>query len=89
MDVDDTAVLEAVRECDPATTEAVADRLSIPVAAAADALESLAADGRVERDGGDEGEGERERWRIARDPRIDESVERMADRLGRERPDGR
>jgi predicted ArsR family transcriptional regulator len=89
MDVDDTAVLEAVRECDPATAGAVADRLSIPVAAAADALDSLAADGRLERDGGDEGEGERERWRIARDPRIDESVERMADRLGRERPDGR
>jgi predicted ArsR family transcriptional regulator len=83
--MDDADVLEAVRDCDRATTERIADRLSAPVETARERLAALEADGRIERaDGGDENEGD-ERWTLARDPRIDESVDRMADRLGRER----
>lgn len=92
--MDDDEVLAAVRDRDPATTERIADRLSIPSEAARERLAVLEAAGRIERvDDGDEGGNESddaedvedERWALARDPRIDESVDRMADRLGRER----
>lgn len=89
--MDDADVLAAVRDRDPATTERIADRLSIPPEAARERLAALEADGRIERAGGGDGGGsgsddaEDEQWALARDPRIDESVDRMADRLGRER----
>lgn len=75
--MDDADVLEAVRECDPATAERIADRLSISPGTARERLGALEEGGRIERDDG--------AWTIARDPRLDESVERMTDRLGRER----
>lgn len=75
--MDDTAVLEAVREADPATTEGIAHLLDGEPDAVAERLSELESAGRLER-----AEAE---WRIARDPRLDSSVERMTDRLGRER----
>lgn len=105
--MDDTAVLEAVRDSEPATVERIAERLPerIPTEAVRERLAALAEAGRVERvcegererepTGGSESEcesgngtaskSEAETWSIARDPRIDESIDRMTDRLGRER----
>lgn len=82
--MDDADVLEALRECDRATTERIADRLSVPADAVDDRLAALEEDGRVEREreGGNGSDGE---WAVARDPRLEESVDRMRDRLGRER----
>lgn len=80
--MDDADVLEALRECAPATTERIAERLSAPVDAVDDRLAALEEDGRVERD--EEGAGD-VGWTIARDSRLEESVDRMRDRLGRER----
>lgn len=75
--MDETALLAAVRETDPATVEAVADRLDADPDAVESRLETLESAGRVTRDDGE--------WRLARDPRLDSSVEQMTDRLGRER----
>lgn len=94
--MDDADVLAAVRDPDPATTERIADRLSIPPEIARERLAALEADGRIERvDAGDVGgsesesnegeDAEDERWALTQNPRIDESVDRMTDRLGRER----
>ncbi|MDL5361940.1 hypothetical protein [Halalkalicoccus sp. NIPERK01] len=75
--MDDTALLEAVREADPATGERIAHALDADPAAVEARLEELKGAGRVAHEAGE--------WRLARDPRLDSSVERMADRLGRER----
>lgn len=75
--MDDTAILDAVREADPATAETVAERLDADPAVVEARLGALASAGRVARE--DDG------WRLARDPRLDSSAERMADRLGSER----
>lgn len=80
--MDDADVLEALRECAPATTERIAERLSAPVDAVDDRLAALEEDGRVEREGEGADDG---KWTTARDPRLEESVDRMRDRLGRER----
>lgn len=86
--MDDADVLEALRECAPATTDRIAERLSAPVDVVNDRLAVLEEDGRVERErerareGEGTGDGE---WTIVRDPRLEESVDRMSDRLGRER----
>lgn len=80
--MDDADLLEALRECAPATTDRIAERLSAPVDVVDDRLAVLEEDGRVERER--EGAGDRE-WTIVRDPRLEESVDRMSDRLGRER----
>lgn len=77
--MDDTALLEAVRDADPATIGEIARTLGDEPDAVGERLSELASAGRVERDG--------DVWRIAGDPRLDGSVEHMADRLGRE--DGR
>lgn len=74
--MDDTALLEAVRDADPATTGEIARGLEDEPATVGERLSELASAGRVERD--------REEWRIAHDPRLDGSVEHMVDRLGRE-----
>lgn len=80
--MDDADVLEALRECAPATTDRIAERLSAPVDVVDDRLAVLEEDGRVEREREGAGDGE---WTIVRDPRLEESVDRMSDRLGRER----
>lgn len=82
--MDDADVLEALRECAPATTDRIAERLSAPVDVVDDRLAVLEEDGRVEREREREGTGGGE-WTIVRDPRLEESVDRMSDRLGRER----
>lgn len=82
--MDDADVLEALRECAPATTDRIAERLSAPVDVVDDRLAVLEEDGRVERERAREGAGDGE-WTIVRDPRLEESVDRMSDRLGRER----
>lgn len=81
--MDDADVLEAVRESAPATADRIADRLSAPVDAVEERLAALEEDGRVERE--DENEDGDRTWTVARDPRLEESVDRMSDRLGRER----
>ncbi|WP_336345437.1 winged helix-turn-helix domain-containing protein [Halalkalicoccus ordinarius] len=81
--MDDADVLEAVRDCDPATAKRIADRLSISPETVHERLATLEEDGRIER--ADDGDGDDGRWTVTRDPRIDESVDRMTDRLGRER----
>lgn len=84
--MDDADVLEALRECTPATTDRIAERLSAPVDVVDDRLAVLEEDGRVEREREREGEGAGDgEWTIVRDPRLEESVDRMSDRLGRER----
>lgn len=80
--MDDADVLEALRECAPATTDRIAERLSAPVDVVDDRLAVLEEDGHVEREREGAGGGE---WTIVRDPRLEESVDRMSDRLGRER----
>lgn len=75
--MDDTALLETVREAEPATIETIARTLDADSDAIETRLAELESAGRVERH-----EGE---WRLARDPRLDTSVERVTDRLGRER----
>ncbi|MCH7659676.1 MAG: winged helix-turn-helix domain-containing protein [Euryarchaeota archaeon] len=74
--MDDTALLEAIRDSERATTAAIARRLDADAGAVARRLSELRSEGRVERE--DDG------WRLARDPRLDDSVERMRDRLGKE-----
>lgn len=74
--MDAAAVLEAVRDADPATTGEIARALGSEPDAVEERLSELASAGRLGRGGGE--------WRLARDPRLDGSVEHMADRLGRE-----
>ncbi|MFC6905007.1 hypothetical protein [Halalkalicoccus tibetensis] len=74
--MDDTALLEALREVDPATTEGIARGLGADPDAVDERLSELESIDRVERDG--------DEWRIAGDSRLDSSVEHMADRLGSE-----
>lgn len=76
--MDDTAILEAVRDAERATTDGLADRLDTDPDSLEGRLAALESAGRVERADGE--------WRLARDPRLDSSVDRMSDRLGRERP---
>lgn len=85
--MDDADVLEALHECAPPTTERIAERLSAPMDAVDERLARLEEDGRVERERKGEAEGANadDEWTIARDPRLEESVDRMSDRLGRER----
>lgn len=73
----DDALGEAIREADPATTERIARRLGDNPDAIGNRLAELESAGRVEYDGNE--------WHLARDPRLDSSVERMNGRLGRER----
>lgn len=81
--MNDADVLEALRARAPATAERIADRLSAPVDAVDERLARLEEDGRVERESAeDANDGE---WTVVRDPRLEESVDRMRDRLGRER----
>ena len=82
--MNDADVLEALRARAPATAERIADRLSAPVDAVDERLARLEEDGRVERESEakDANDGE---WTVVRDPRLEESVDRMRDRLGRER----
>lgn len=75
--MDDTELLAAVREVGPATVERIAVLLETDPDAVAERLAGLESAGRVERDG--------DEWRVERDPRLDDSVERMQERLGRER----
>lgn len=75
--MDDTELLAAVREVGPATVERIAVLLGADPDAVAERLAGLESTGRVERDGNE--------WRVERDPRLDDSVERMQERLGRER----
>lgn len=75
--MDEAAILEAIRETEPATTEAVAAALGIDPETARERLAALETAGRIE--------CEDRAWAVARDPRLDESIERMTDRLERER----
>lgn len=75
--MDDTALLEAVRKADPATNERIAHALDADPAIVKARLKDLKGAERVTHEAGE--------WRLARDPRLDSSVDRMTDRLGRER----
>ncbi|MEM4781259.1 MAG: MarR family transcriptional regulator [Halalkalicoccus sp.] len=75
--MNDTTILETVREAEGATTAELADRLGRHPEAIGKRLAALESAGRIERTDG--------KWRLARDPRLGSSVERMRDRLGRER----
>lgn len=76
--MDDTALLAAVREADPATVETIARVLDTGIETTRERLAELESAGRVERSA--------DEWAIARDPRIDASAERIRKRLDRERP---
>ncbi|KYH27721.1 hypothetical protein HAPAU_03890 [Halalkalicoccus paucihalophilus] len=75
--MDDAALFDAIGEADPATAERIASLLGDDPDDVGERLAELESAGRVTH-----GEGG---WRLARDPRLDSSVERMVDRLGRER----
>lgn len=75
--MDDTAILAAVREADPATTERVADLLERDPTTVGDRLADLESAGRVA--------CEDDEWRLSRDPRLDSSIEHARERLERER----
>ncbi|ADJ16222.1 MarR family transcriptional regulator [Halalkalicoccus jeotgali] len=75
--MDDTALLAALGEVEPASAGRIAAVLGAEHAAVAGRLEDLERAGRVRREDGE--------WRLAEDPRLDSSAEQMADRLGRER----
>lgn len=75
--MDDTAILAAVREADPATTERVADLLDRGPTTVGDRLAALESAGRVARKDGE--------WHLSRDPRLGSSIEHVRERLNRER----
>lgn len=75
--MDEAALLDAIDEADPATAERIACLLGDDPDDVGERLAGLESAGRITREGGE--------WRLACDPRLDSSVERMADRLGRER----
>ncbi|WP_122089635.1 hypothetical protein [Halalkalicoccus subterraneus] len=75
--MDDTAILTAVREADPATTGRIADLLDGAPAAVGDRLADLESAGRVEHEEG--------KWRLSKDPRLDSSIGHARERLERER----
>lgn len=75
--MDDAAILEAIRDAEPATTGAVAAALGVDPETIRERLAALETTGRIER--------ENEEWGLTRDPKIDESIKRITDRLDRER----
>jgi DNA-binding IclR family transcriptional regulator len=74
--MDGTALLEVLRDSERATTDEIARRLDADAATVERRLSELRSEGRVEREG--------DEWRLARDPRLDDSIERMRDRLEKE-----
>lgn len=79
--MDDTELLVAVRDSDPATTDEITTRLDADSDTVRRKLSELEAAGRVTR----EGEGEGEGWRLARDPRLDSSMDHVRKRLDSEK----
>lgn len=75
--MDDTTVLEAVRKSDPTTTEAIAHTLSADAELVEKRLDQLESSERIEYVDGE--------WRLARDPRLDESISHMQERVNREK----
>ncbi len=73
----DAVLLEALRDHGPATSERIAHALGADPDTVAQRLAELESAGRVERTG--------EGWHLARDPRLDDGIERMRERLGRDR----
>ena len=77
--MDDTELIVAVRDSDPATTDEITTRLDADSDTVRRKLSELEAAGRVTREG--EGEG----WRLARDPRLDSSMDHVRKRLDSEK----
>lgn len=75
--MDDTELLVAVRDSNPATTDEITTRLDADSDTVRQKLSELEAAGRVTR----EGEG----WRLARDPRLDSSMDHVRKRLDSEK----
>jgi predicted transcriptional regulator len=75
--MDDTTLLTAVRDSDPATTDEIAARLDANFDTIERRLLVLESTGRIEREG--------ELWRLTRDPRLDSSIGHIRERLDGEK----